>query len=434
MSDTPPNEGRLERVAQLILGAVSIATPAVAPGATTSGDARPEWHAKACREGRKIVPNLATALAALRYAPELAGCFRLDEMQQEAVLVAELPAVPGSAPPSGDLPRRITDSTVTHLQEWLQTNGIPRSARDTLHYAVDARARERPFHPVQDYLRSLRWDGTQRVDKWLSYYLGAEHSDYTAAVGRMFLVAMIARVMRPGCQADYTLVLEGDQGTGKSTACRILGGEWFSNNLPDLANSKDASQHLRGRWLVAIEELNGLSKAESDAIKAFLTRPEERYRPPYGVKEVVEPRQCVFVGTTNRSTYFRDETGGRRFCPVHTRSIDRDALAHDRDQLSAEAVHLYDNDQRWWPEAGFEAAHIKPEQEARFEADAWEQSVAEYLATRQRVTVSQVAREGLYIDLPRIGTADQRRIAAILQRRGWKLRRSNGVCWYVQGN
>lgn len=434
MSDAATHRNGLERVAQLLTGEPIVA--AAAPVAGPAHDAKPSpWLAKACLDDRgKIVPNTATALAALRFAPELAACFAFDEMQHEAVLVAELPVVPGATPPAGELPRRVTDEAITRLLEWLQLNGIPRIPRESVFHAIDARARECVFHPVRDYLQALRWDGTPRVEGWLAYYLGAEPSAYTKAVGKMFLVGMVARVRRPGCQADYTLVLEGDQGSGKSTACRILGGDWFSNSLPDLANSKDASQHLRGRWLVAIEELNGLSKAESEAIKAFLTRTEERYRPPYGVKEVVERRQCVFVGTTNRSSYLRDETGGRRFWPVRTGSIDLEALAHDRDQLFAEAVHLFDNGARWWPDRDFEATHIAPEQDARFEADAWEPTIAAYLAGHERVTIAQVATEALFFDKSRIGTADQRRIRAILERLGWQPYRSNGVRWYVRSN
>jgi predicted P-loop ATPase len=134
----------------------------------------------------------------------------------------------------------------------------------------------------------------------------------------------------------------------------------------------------------------------------------------------------VFIGTTNRDTYLRDETGGRRFWPVKVGTIDIDALARDRDQLFAEAVKLHRDDVQWWPNKDFEREHIMPEQAARYEADAWEESIAGYLKLHSRVTVLQVAREALFIETPRLGRADQNRIMASLERLGWRRERPDG--------
>jgi predicted P-loop ATPase len=235
----------------------------------------------------------------------------------------------------------------------------------------------------------------------------------------MFLIAMVARIFDPGCKVDYMLILEGEQGAGKSRACRVLGGDWFSDSLPDL-HDKDAAQHVRGKWLIELAELAAIGRAEAEALKAFISRPVERYRPAYGRKEVIEPRQSVFVGTTNRSVYLRDETGARRFWPVKVGAIDIQALAHDRDQLFAEAVVAYRSDEKWWPDTDFESGRIKPEQEARYEADPWEEAIASYIAGRSRVQVTDIAREALHIEsISKIGTSEQRRIASVLTSRGW---------------
>ena len=154
-------------------------------------------------------------------------------------------------------------------------------------------------------------------------------------------------------------------------------------------------------------------------LKAFITRTTERFRPSYGRREVIEPRQCVFIGTTNKSAYLRDETGGRRFWPIKVNKIDIDALARDRDQLFAEAVGRYREGDNWWPDKDFEQQHVAPQQEARFEADAWEESIGSYLGDKSRVTVSQVAHEALDIKTERIGRAEQNRIMAALERLGW---------------
>lgn len=341
-----------------------------------------------------------------------------DEMARHA-LVTRTP--PGSRLPPVTAPRPATDADVAAVQEWMQGAAISRLGREVAHQAADLVAREGAFHPVRQYLTGLQWDGTPRIGRWLSYYLGTEPSDYAAAVGRMFLIAMVARIMRPGCKADYMMVLEGDQGAMKSTACSVLGGAWFSDNLPDVTSGKDVAVHLNGKWLIEVAEMSALSKAEAGALKSFITRDTERYRPPYGRLEIVAPRQCVFIGTTNKTAYLRDETGGRRFWPVKVGTIDIDALRHDRDQLFAEAMVAYRRGDQWWPDRGFERAHIAPQQAKRFESDAWEQAVTEWMVRERKTetTILQVAREALIIETPKLGTADQRRIAVVLELLGW---------------
>ena len=192
---------------------------------------------------------------------------------------------------------------------------------------------------------------------------------------------------------------------------------------------KDVSQHLVGKWIIEISELSAMSKAESATLKAFVSRPVERYRPTYGRKEIIQPRMCCFVGSTNEGTYLRDETGGRRFWPVKVGAIDTDALKRDRDQLFAEAVTAYRNGGRWWPNAEFERQHIAPEQDERFLSDVWEDAIRAFLKDRNTVLVGQVARDCLAFETKQIGRADQHRITAILSRLQWARRKKDS-----QGN
>jgi predicted P-loop ATPase len=161
----------------------------------------------------RLVANVANALTALRHDPELRGLFRYDEMQRGAVLTGPIPG----AKNEGSYPKHFADHHATAIQEHLQRSGLPRIGKETIHQAVDAVGREHSFHPVRDYLNGLSWDGERRLDEFLTYYLGAEPSDYNHEIGLMFMVSTVKRIFEPGCQADYALVLEGEQGTFKSS-------------------------------------------------------------------------------------------------------------------------------------------------------------------------------------------------------------------------
>ena len=373
--------------------------------------------------------NLYNALVAMETDARLIGIVAFNQMLQAEILMA--------LPDRGAIePRPIIDADVGLIQRHLQELGLRRISRETVHQAVEISARKHAFHPVRDYLSGLKWDGKARLATWMSEYLGVKRVDdnpYDERVGMMFLISMVARIFRPGCQADYMVVLEGAQGILKSTACRALGGQWFSDHLPEISAGKDVSQHLRGKWLIEVSEMHAMSRTETTLLKSFISRTTERYRPSYGRKEVIEERQCVFIGTTNRDTYLRDETGGRRFWPMLTNKIKIAELTANRDQLFAEAVALYRKGTPWWPDQEFERKFAAPEQAARYEADAWEDPVREFLKTKRRTTVMAVARGCLEFTNDRLGTADQRRITAVLTDLKWHRgkRGNNGERFWV---
>ncbi len=274
-----------------------------------------EWLASCLKgEAGKPLAILANALIALR--AEMNDAFSYDQMLCAPILMRAMDDE------RRFMPRPLSDVDVGLVQERLQHLGLKRISRDVVHQAVEIIAYECRFHPVLDYLSGLQWDGISRLTGFLPAYFGTADTEYERVTGCLFVTSLVARILSPGCKADHMLVLEGPQGTLKSTACAILGNRWFSDSLPDVTAGKDVSQHLRGKWLIEVSEMHAMSRAEAAQLKAFITRTAERYRPSYGRQEVIEPRQCVFVGTTNKATYLRDETGGRRFWPVKTGAID----------------------------------------------------------------------------------------------------------------
>jgi predicted P-loop ATPase len=373
----------------------------------------PDWRSTLICGDNGPKANLYNVLMALRHCPDLKGTIRLNAFRLEIDVVAPLPW-------DDRIGREWSRHDDLHLTEWLQHHGIGVKVGDTAD-GVEAVAAESKYHPVRDWLEGLAWDGQPRVRTWLTYYLGVEDGDYSQAVGARWLISAVARVMRPGCKADHCLVLEGDQGRGKSSALRILvGDDWFTDELADLG-SKDAAMQTRGVWVVELAELEHLSRGEVGRIKAFLTRTVDRYRPPYGRRLVMAPRECVFAGTVNDRQYLKDETGNRRFWPVRVgQSIDLAALRHDREQIWAEAVQLWRDGVRWWLEGRSLVELAREEQEGRASVDPWGDKVADHVADKGEVTVASILTEGVGKRLGECTRADEMRIAKIMQQLGWR--------------
>lgn len=327
-------------------------------------------------------PILANAITALQYAPEWAGVLAYNEFSMAAVAL-KTPPWTGTAAGS-----EWSDHEDRRAAEWLQHQGVLVGV-EVAGQAVQVAAKDRTFHPVREYLDGLKWDGSPRISSWLGLYLGAEPSDYAAAVGARWLIQAVARIYRPGVKADCCPILEGAQGTLKSTAIKTMGGEWFTDEIAELG-TKDASLQTRGVWIIELSELDSMSRGEVSRIKAFMSRATDRFRPPYGRRVITSPRQCVFAGSVNHSTYLRDDTGGRRFWPVACGSIDISSLARDRDQLWAEAVTQFKGGAVWWLDSRELNHQAEQEQRDRFEGDPWQEIIGAWLNGRDSVSVPEV--------------------------------------------
>lgn len=234
----------------------------------------------------------------------------------------------------------LSDAAMTRMRLRVEEEFKLKVGKETFCDVVEDAARRDDFHPVVDYLDALVWDGTPRLDGWLTTYLEAGDNEYTRHVGTIMLVAAVRRVRRPGCKFDEMVVLESEQGKSKSSALSVLAvqEDWFSDDLPLSAEAKLVIERTQGRWIIEAGELSGMGRKGVEHLKAFLSRRVDRSRMAYGRLTHEAPRHFIVVGTTNDDRYLMDSTGNRRFWPVEVGDIDLDALARDRDQLWAEAA------------------------------------------------------------------------------------------------
>jgi len=366
-----------------------------------------------CDDNGRAKPLLANASKALRDAPALRGLVAYNEFSLRPCLARKAPWLDGAEFQARDW---ATEDTLA-LTTWLQENGVEVND-DTARKAMRLVSADNRFHPIRDYLGGLTWDGVPRVGQWLVTYAGAEDNEFNRAVGRMALIAAVARIYEPGCKVDNMLVLESGQGAGKSALiARLFGQDWTIDRLPDLS-SKEALINLRGKWVVEVAELAAFKGRGAEQIKAFLTSPVDVFRPPYGETVESYPRQNVFIGTTNEDQYLDDPTGNRRPWPVKvSEALDVEGIGRDRDQLWAEAVHLYQQGEQWWiPKGSPLWDRATGVQRERVRADAWQEEISEWL-DRERptfVTTRDVLTKALGLELADLRRAEETRIGNIM--------------------
>ena len=208
-------------------------------------------------------------------------------------------------------------------------------------------ARRKRFHPVRDYLRQLKWDGTPRVRTLIHDYYGVPDSEYLHKVMVKTLLGAVTRVWRPGCQFDTVLTFYGPQGRGKSMFWANLAGRWF-NDLVVSFSGRDAMHGLEGAWVTELAEMAALSNTGVEKNKAMISRKNDRFRKAYEKLVEDHPRQGIFVATTNSSDFLKDFTGNRRFWPVDVTPYEppaksiHDDLPSEADQIWAEVQVIYD--------------------------------------------------------------------------------------------
>lgn len=298
-----------------------------------------DWVDKLKISGTTAMPvkTVDNVLIILEHDPMLKGKIAYDEFANRPVALSSLPW----RKVEGEHTWNDTDDAgLRHYIEKLY--GI--SGKDRIADAFSLCAEKNRFHRIKDYLTSLQWDGTKRLDRLFIDYFGSADTVYTRAVTRKSFVAAVARAMQPGVKFDTMAVITGKQGIGKSTLLKKMGKQWHNDSI-SVFKGKEAPEQIQGYWIIELGELAGFNKSETNDVKQFLSRTEDVYREPYGRRTVNNKRQCVFFGTTNDSEYLKDSTGNRRFWPIDTgiiqptKSVFKD-LDDEVDMLWAEA-YLY---------------------------------------------------------------------------------------------
>ncbi len=240
--------------------------------------------------------------------------------------------------------REDLNNAITHIRTLIyRTHNFEPSASDTRD-AVESISVFNQYHPIKNYLEGLEWDGKKRVECLLPSFFKTDRNELSMATSRMLMVAAIKRVYEPGCKFDMMMVLESPrQGLGKSTGIeKLFGKEYVTADQIIQLRSRELVEATNGFWCIEIADLDGMTKADDGTIKNLLSRQSETARRAYSRVEQTELRQWVTIGTTNKSVWIKDPTGGRRFMPFRCHDyIDIAGIEQERDQLWAESMQMY---------------------------------------------------------------------------------------------
>lgn len=215
-----------------------------------------------------------------------------------------------------------------YLRSYMNEKGIHCSRSDMDDYLNNILARNH-FNPVENLLLKTTWDGQDRIGEIISI-LGIDSNSFEAGLVRKWLHQCVALALNDPNEpygGDGVLVLQGDQGIGKTLFCSklALNPDWFAEGVSIDMGNKDTIIQSTGVWIAELGELDSTLKKEQSVLKAFLTARKDTYRVPYGRASITRPRRTSFCATVNPQQFLNDETGSRRFWVVRP-VIDLDKL------------------------------------------------------------------------------------------------------------
>lgn len=396
------------------------------------------WRVGATRsvaaEGKQPKLKFSELCTVMETDPEWEGILEFD-IRFNAIFLNK--PVPGSTDPESGFPREMIGEDVLAARRWFGDAKDFDPKTNDCDGAMTTVARAKRHDRVREYLETLSWDGLPRLDGMLANCFGAVEDDegYVRAIGSKWMISAVARALDWGCKVDAMLILEQEQGSGKTTGVAALAGpkpDFFEEGM-DLRVDKDGLAAIRGPWICENGELQGLEKNGVEALKSFITRQTDTYRDPYMKRRAPHKRRCVFIGTTNNSQYLNDTTGGRRFWPVTVGLTDMSYIVQHRDQLWAEAVTRYRRGEKWYLEGDLIDV-AKRQVENRTQHDELEALISRYLESRDErgyvratVTVEEIASDVLKLEVGKwaIDKSAQTKIGYALRTLKWK----KSQCW-----
>lgn len=278
-----------------------------------------------------------TALTQMLYNwPDWDGVFWFDVLAQKP-RATDPPTLGKMTLERGELSR----GDFALIRHWLDSHGFLAS-REMIEEALWSVVRmpDRQRNLIAEYLDALPTTDAPTILPTLATDVFGATDEHANTWMMKTLVAAARRGRSPGHFHKSMLVLKGEQGCGKTPAVKILAGPFYQTTGNGNLADRDTILSCQGKWLVEVEELSAMNKADDNALKTAISRTHDSITKKYEPDDRTYPRSFVLIGTTNKDEFLTDATGSDRYHVIECGKVDLRALEQLRDQIWAEADAL----------------------------------------------------------------------------------------------
>lgn len=363
----------------------------------------PTWHKKFVKtKSGGIKENVLNNVTLIfNNDPLFKGKFQFNEFTRDNEITDKI-IIAGGAIKAGIIEDVAEDFIVEYIQRRYKFTVRP----ELVYRAFSMVCRLNPYNPATDYFDEAEreWDKKTRVDTFFPEFLGAPKNQVTTLITKLFLTGTVAKAYNPESKFDFVLDLVGDQGTGKTTLLKKMGGKWYVDSIENFKDKDEYTKMLRA-LIVNDDEMKATNVSSFQSLKKFVTLTELEFRKPYERHSVRYQKHFTLARTTNEIDYLKDKTGSRRFLPIRvskanqTKNPVSDLTDELIKQIWGEVVHYYKKDGVPYPNE--EEQKLLADAREQFEyVDEVENQINIFLETRieEWVASSDIAKYGLLID------------------------------------
>lgn len=210
---------------------------------------------------------------------------------------------------------RMTDNKAILLQTMLERKYDFPLTSSRLYEAIMMAASQNVYSSAFNWIESKDWDGKPRLWDIATKVFGNTSTELNKAIGIWIVNLVNGAYGGDTGKFQYSLDIIGQQGTGKTTFLKRLGGQYYTDQFMNFTN-KDSFEVMLKNLVINDDEMQVTEISREKAFKKFVSTSEFTYRPAYGRNPLVKSRHFVIARTTNDYEYLTDVGGNRRIIPL----------------------------------------------------------------------------------------------------------------------